>query len=244
MFQGVGLTGRVVYFTMGLPVIMGIILIGRGVSLPNASEGIKLYFASWHSSKLAGTRIWRDAVSQVFFSTGVVPGLPPPWSLFASSFRFLTAPSSVTSSWMESTDGSTTSASFSSFGPNALVRLLYIVLRMLLVKSECLHFLVQCWLSGWSATGYHRRSHWGSLGWRCSWLRSLLYLPYCFVDPRKSTRCTWCTKINVQEQVDLRFLLRCLVLGMFTSSIVENPTNLFTIGKPAKTQSQLSHRQR
>ncbi|PCD37162.1 hypothetical protein AU210_005666 [Fusarium oxysporum f. sp. radicis-cucumerinum] len=71
MFRGVGLTGRVVYFTMGLPVIMGIILIGRGVSLPNASEGIKLYFASWHSSKLAGTRIWRDAVGQVFFSTGV-----------------------------------------------------------------------------------------------------------------------------------------------------------------------------
>ncbi|KAH7222587.1 uncharacterized protein BKA55DRAFT_681043 [Fusarium redolens] len=121
MLRGVGLTGRVVYFTMGLPVIMGIIRIGRGVSLPNASEGIKLYFASWHSSKLAGTRIWRDAVSQVFFSTGVVPGLPPPWSLFASSFRFLTAPSSVTSSWMESTDGSTTSASFSSFGPNALL---------------------------------------------------------------------------------------------------------------------------
>ncbi|KAK2936613.1 Sodium:neurotransmitter symporter [Fusarium oxysporum f. sp. vasinfectum] len=71
MFRGVGLTGRVVYFTMGLPVIMGIILIGRGVSLPDASEGIKLYFASWHSSKLAGTRIWRDAVGQVFFSTGI-----------------------------------------------------------------------------------------------------------------------------------------------------------------------------
>ncbi|KAL4722260.1 hypothetical protein ACLX1H_011042, partial [Fusarium chlamydosporum] len=71
MFRGVGLTGRVVYFTMGLPVIMAIILIGRGVSLPNASEGIKMYFASWHSEKLAGTKIWRDAVGQVFFSTGV-----------------------------------------------------------------------------------------------------------------------------------------------------------------------------
>ncbi|KNB17179.1 hypothetical protein FOXG_15289 [Fusarium oxysporum f. sp. lycopersici 4287] len=71
MFRGVGLAGRAVYFTMGLPVIMGIILIGRGVSLPNASEGIKLYFSSWHSPKLAGTKIWRDAVGQVFFSTGV-----------------------------------------------------------------------------------------------------------------------------------------------------------------------------
>ncbi|KAF5642230.1 Sodium and chloride-dependent GABA transporter 2 [Fusarium tjaetaba] len=50
---------------------MGIILIERGVSLPNASEDIKLYFASWPSSKLAGTKVWRDAVGQVFFSTGV-----------------------------------------------------------------------------------------------------------------------------------------------------------------------------
>ncbi|KLO92094.1 Uncharacterized protein LW93_7723 [Fusarium fujikuroi] len=50
---------------------MGIILIGHGVSLPNTSEGIKLYFASWHSSKLTRTKIWRDAVGQVFFPTGV-----------------------------------------------------------------------------------------------------------------------------------------------------------------------------
>ena len=71
MFRGVGLTGRVVYFTMGLPVVMMIILIGRGVSLENAGEGVKLYFASWHSSKLAQTKIWREAVGQVFFSTGV-----------------------------------------------------------------------------------------------------------------------------------------------------------------------------
>ncbi|CAG1991375.1 unnamed protein product [Fusarium graminearum] len=71
MFRGVGLTGRVVYVTMGLPVIMAIVLVGRGASLPNAGEGIKMYFGSWHSDKLAGTKIWRDAVGQVFFSTGV-----------------------------------------------------------------------------------------------------------------------------------------------------------------------------
>uniref|UniRef100_A0A0D2XTF4 Sodium-and chloride-dependent GABA transporter 1 n=1 Tax=Fusarium oxysporum (strain Fo5176) TaxID=660025 RepID=A0A0D2XTF4_FUSOF len=34
MFKGVGTTGRVVYFTMGLPVIMIIIILGRSVSLP------------------------------------------------------------------------------------------------------------------------------------------------------------------------------------------------------------------
>lgn len=71
MFRGVGLTGRVVYFTMGLPVVMMIILVGRGVSLENAGRGVRMYFASWHSWKLAQTKIWREAVGQVFFSTGV-----------------------------------------------------------------------------------------------------------------------------------------------------------------------------
>merc|ERR1712098_804535 len=66
MFRGMGLTGRVVYFTMGLPVIMTIILIGRSVSLENAGAGIKLYFATWYGSKLADGKIWQDAVGQVF----------------------------------------------------------------------------------------------------------------------------------------------------------------------------------
>ncbi|KAI6780460.1 uncharacterized protein J7T54_002857 [Emericellopsis cladophorae] len=71
MFRGVGMTGRVVYFTMGLPIITMIIILGRSVSLENAGEGIKLYFGSWFSEKLAGGKIWQDAVGQVFFSTGV-----------------------------------------------------------------------------------------------------------------------------------------------------------------------------
>lgn len=71
IFRGVGLTGRVVYFTMGLPIVVTIILIGRSVSLPNAGEGVKLYFATWRSSALANGRIWQTACGQVFFSTGV-----------------------------------------------------------------------------------------------------------------------------------------------------------------------------
>lgn len=71
IFQGVAVTGRVVYFTMGLPVVMTIILIGRSVSLPNAGEGVKLYFATWNGGKLASSGIWQAACGQVFFSTGV-----------------------------------------------------------------------------------------------------------------------------------------------------------------------------
>ena len=71
MFNGVGQTGRAAYFTMGLPIIMTIILLGRCVSLDNAGRGIKLYFATWYSEKLARPDIWQTACGQVFFSTGV-----------------------------------------------------------------------------------------------------------------------------------------------------------------------------
>lgn len=71
IFRGVGLTGRVVYFTMGLPIIMTIVLIGRSVSLPNAVDGIKLYVGSWNGGQLARGQIWQTAAGQVFFSTGV-----------------------------------------------------------------------------------------------------------------------------------------------------------------------------
>lgn len=71
MYKGVGVTGRAVYLTMGLPIVMMFILIGRSASLPGAIDGIKLYFAEWHGSKLASGTIWQAAVGQIFFSIGV-----------------------------------------------------------------------------------------------------------------------------------------------------------------------------
>ncbi|KAH7323124.1 hypothetical protein B0I35DRAFT_350581 [Stachybotrys elegans] len=71
IFRGCGLTGRVVYFTMGLPIVITIIIIGRACSLPNAADGIRLYFATWRSSELANGSLWQTACGQVFFSTGV-----------------------------------------------------------------------------------------------------------------------------------------------------------------------------
>ncbi|KAF7544873.1 hypothetical protein G7Z17_g9619 [Cylindrodendrum hubeiense] len=71
IFRGVGLTGRVVYFTMGLPIIMTVVIVGRSVSLENAGRGMKLYFGEWHGEKLARGDIWQTAAGQVFFSTGV-----------------------------------------------------------------------------------------------------------------------------------------------------------------------------
>lgn len=71
IFRGVGLTGRVVYWTMGLPIVTTIILVGRSVSLPNAGEGVKLLWATWRGSQLADGTVWQTAVGQVFFSTGI-----------------------------------------------------------------------------------------------------------------------------------------------------------------------------
>ncbi|EEY15196.1 conserved hypothetical protein [Verticillium alfalfae VaMs.102] len=71
IFRGVGLTGRVVYFTMGLPIMMTLVLIGRSLSLDNAGEGVKLFWATWRGSELADGTVWQTACGQVFFSTGV-----------------------------------------------------------------------------------------------------------------------------------------------------------------------------
>lgn len=65
------MTGRVVYFTMGLPIVTTIIFVGRAVSLENAGEGIRLLWATWRGSQLADGTVWQVAVGQVFFSTGV-----------------------------------------------------------------------------------------------------------------------------------------------------------------------------
>lgn len=71
IFRGVALTGRVVYFTMGLPIVITFVLIGRSLSLENAAEGVKLFWATWNGDQLADGTIWQTACGQVFFSTGV-----------------------------------------------------------------------------------------------------------------------------------------------------------------------------
>ncbi|KAI7554549.1 SNF-domain-containing protein [Hortaea werneckii] len=68
--KGVGVTGRVVYISIGLPIVIMIVLLGRGVSLPNAIDGIRLYWGEFNGSQLAGGALWQAATGQVFYSTG------------------------------------------------------------------------------------------------------------------------------------------------------------------------------
>ncbi|KAF2259770.1 creatine transporter [Lojkania enalia] len=69
--KGVATTGKVVYFTMGLPIVVLIVLIGRGTSLPNARDGICLFWCEFNGDQLSRGQIWQDATGQVFYSTGV-----------------------------------------------------------------------------------------------------------------------------------------------------------------------------
>lgn len=71
MYGGTSTTSKAVYFTMGLPIVFTIILIGRCASLENAGRGVKLYFATWNGDQLGRGQIWQTACGQVFFSTGV-----------------------------------------------------------------------------------------------------------------------------------------------------------------------------
>lgn len=84
VFKGVGLTGRVIYVTMILPLVLIIILIGRGASLPNASDGIKLYFGTWRTESLRGPDVWQGAFGQIFFSIGVGFGYFTSWASYCS----------------------------------------------------------------------------------------------------------------------------------------------------------------
>jgi SNF family Na+-dependent transporter len=74
------------YLTMGLPIVLIIILIGRGGSLPNAWGGIRLYIGTWHTSKLSSGQIWTAALGQVFFSTGVGFGYFTAYASYQSKF--------------------------------------------------------------------------------------------------------------------------------------------------------------
>jgi solute carrier family 6 GABA transporter-like protein 1 len=60
--------------TMGFPILMVIVLVGRGVSLPNAGQGIRYAWATWRSDTLADGQIWQDACGQIFFSIGLGMG--------------------------------------------------------------------------------------------------------------------------------------------------------------------------
>lgn len=73
---GVKWTGRITYFTMGIPIILLFVFLGKAVSLPGAQDGIYEYIGRWDMSILTTQGdVWSTAVSQIFFSLGVTFGM-------------------------------------------------------------------------------------------------------------------------------------------------------------------------
>jgi uncharacterized membrane protein YqjE len=67
--------GRITYFTMGLPIILLFVMLGKAVSLEGSEEGIQQYLSSDWSVLVDRPEVWPKAVSQIFFSIGINFGM-------------------------------------------------------------------------------------------------------------------------------------------------------------------------
>uniref|UniRef100_A0A8C4Q2H3 Transporter n=1 Tax=Eptatretus burgeri TaxID=7764 RepID=A0A8C4Q2H3_EPTBU len=72
-WKGVAVIGKVSYFTATFPLIILVVFLIRGVTLPGASSGIEyLLYPEWHH--LMNPQVWLDAGTQVFYSYGIAFG--------------------------------------------------------------------------------------------------------------------------------------------------------------------------
>lgn len=72
---GMKWTGRLAYITMGMPIILLFIFLGKAVNLTGASAGIEEYIGKWDMSVLRDRpEVWSTAVTQIFFSLSITFG--------------------------------------------------------------------------------------------------------------------------------------------------------------------------
>lgn len=73
MMKGIRITGKIVYITATLPLILLIIFFFRGVHLKGYQEGLALLFIP-EFERLKDPLVWLDAAIQIFYSLGVAYG--------------------------------------------------------------------------------------------------------------------------------------------------------------------------
>lgn len=72
--KGVQRVGKVVLITVPLPIILLIILVIRGVTLPGASDGIN-YYLTPDMSEITNASVWLAAYGQIFFTLSLAQGV-------------------------------------------------------------------------------------------------------------------------------------------------------------------------
>jgi len=73
LFKGVKTLGKIVYFTVGIPWLILIIMVIRGLTLPGAINGLNFYLTP-DFSVLLSPKVWLAAYGQIFFTLSLAMG--------------------------------------------------------------------------------------------------------------------------------------------------------------------------
>lgn len=81
--NGTGTVGKVVKYTVFLPIVCLVILAAKGIFMPGAMAGLTKFFVPDFTS-LASAEIWIDAIGQVFYSLSIMMAIMVAYGSFLS----------------------------------------------------------------------------------------------------------------------------------------------------------------
>ena len=81
--NGTGTVGKVVKYTVFLPIVCLVILAAKGIFMPGAMAGLTKFFVPDFAS-LASAEIWIDAIGQVFYSLSIMMAIMVAYGSFLS----------------------------------------------------------------------------------------------------------------------------------------------------------------